>query len=368
MLRSEYHNNGRNILFGDRDSEQSLLIFHDLYPENNYKVSKRDGVKLDFESRLAVDKSKYDYEIMEKGALFNTKIELVLWGTHEGEKYIREFENLLAKLAGGYLRFGAKTSRGFGAARLVNIRKLILNMSEKQDVDKWIDFNWNLVKDSFVPEKVDSDINIDKISAEFEVVNSILVRSNPEYINAEEDFSHISSGNNPVIPGTSFSGALRHSVYNLLFELNYSNPENIVEKIFGKVREDSNLAYSLRARPSNITVSENAITGGKGLIYTRNKVDRFSGAVVKGALFTSKAHYKGHFRVEILLKKECECYRDLILMAIKEIGLGIHPVGGETAVGRGVLSLKSIEVNEQSYMDYLNKGIFVIPKKGEGNA
>lgn len=367
VLRSECNSTTAKTLFGDIDTEQSLLIFHDLYPKSNLKISKRDGVRLDFETRLAVDKSKYDYEIIEKGS-FDVKIELVVWSNHDGETYIEDVENLLSKLSRGQLRFGAKTSRGFGDARINNVKKLTLDMTKKQDMEKWIDFSWDMVTDPFVPREVALDNNIDKISAEFEVEHSILIRSNPDNINASEDFRHISRGNEHVIPGTSFSGALRHSVYNLLDELQYSNREQIIEEIFGKVIEDKNISYRDRAKPSNIIISESVITGGKGLIYTRNKVDRFSGAVVKGALFTSNAYYKGHFRVDILLKKACHGYLDIILMALKEIGSGIHPVGGETSVGRGVLKMKSIEVNGQPFMDYINKGIFKIPDKGEINA
>ena len=79
--------------------------------------------------------------------------------------------------------------------------------------------------------------------------------------------------------------------------------------------------------------------------YTQNKIDRFTGGVINSALFTQENLYGGETKLTLLIKDEngiWEKAKDLILLAILDIGLGFAPVGGAKAVGRGILSLKEV--------------------------
>ncbi len=345
----------------EKDSTQSLISFYDALLIGNPKIQIRDGVRLKHETKTAQDQAKYDYEILEPGQQFCFKAELVI-----REKDLPDTDRIkdllylmLNALKKKKISFGAKTRRGFGVVSLCDEKVLCLNMSKPDDVQKWIDFTWDFEKFINESEKTDisvlqknilqtSEHDLSEIKAEFEIPYSVLIRHYSESPDAP-DTTHLASDGNAVIPGTSWNGAIRHAIYHILKQLNknkqYSEStdklfKKLTTDLFGYVSKDKK-----EAKASRIFIKESLIAGGQALPYIRKKVDRFTGGVVDSALFEEMPHYGGKVKLDIAIKKPEKCEIGLILLALKDMGNGIQPIGGDANIGRGILNtIKNIEI------------------------
>jgi len=333
----------------EKDTTQSLITFYDLFPIGDVNLSSRDGVRLDYETKTAIDQAKYDYEIVERGQQFIFKLEVVFRANHEKQQaQMRDVvTTLCSAIMGQHVTLGAKTRRGFGEVCLQEAAMLTLNMPD--DAQTWIDFEWR--QDYFaahhaamiVPQAISNPRHTD-ISVTFDIPYSILIRhenGNP----SAPDVSHLTSQGIAIIPGTSWGGALRHAVHTILHDMGQgAKSEAIITEIFGEVDQQvrKNKQTTPKARASRITIREALIEGGQSLSYTRNKVDRFTGGVVDTALFDEQPHYGGKVTLSISIKHAQEWEKGVLLLALKDLGNGIQPVGGGANIGRGILQNAAI--------------------------
>ena len=396
------------ILLGERekDSKLSLITFHDVFPcDQSYTINIRDGVAIDNIKRVAKaeEHAKFDYEIIEPGAKFNFKCEVIIREKHRNS--IPQIKNLiyliLDALKNEKISFGAKTRRGFGKVRLDELKIMALNLPE--DAKKWLEFEWNNFTkieelSNFPRDILTTHNNITKIKANFSIPYSILIRhytDNP----ADPDSVHLTSCRQAIIPGTSWAGVIRHTIENIgRTIINKSKVEEIIDQMFGNEKTHASRVY----------INESIIHGGESISYTRNKVDRFSGGVVDSALFDEKPHYNGNVTLDINIKgsalleitnesitnlkseipadkakdlqplmynrfslkklndslnklhftkEEIKVVANhakdgldyeigLILLALKDIGNGVSPVGGGGNIGKGILEMGEISIND----------------------
>ena len=364
----------------NQDTTQSLITFYDLFPKEKITPAIRDGVRLDYETKTAMDTFKYDYEIIERGQQFAFECEVAFRNNHPDEQQT-QMRELLANLCSAMMQkqitLGAKTRRGFGEVSLKDAKMLTLNMPD--DAQTWIDFQWN---DEYFQEhhaetispKMLPNRNRTEMSVTFEIPYSILIRhesGNP----SDPDVTHLTSNDDSIIPGTSWNGALRHAIYDVMQEILrdlekskademkkseaeesiQSEAEEIGRKIttlltglFGDVDKTTK-----QAKASRVMIKESVITNGQRLTYTRNKVDRFTCGVVDSALFDEQPHYGGSVTLDIAIKQAADWEKGLLLLALKDIGNGIQPIGGEANVGRGILMLQHCSLSNDDERTFL---------------
>lgn len=353
-----------NILFGQKaqkneDTTQSLITFYDAKPRGNIheKLALRDGVALDFVTKTAKKGEKYDYEIIECGQQFDFRLEVLFRACHNGNRNKMKdlLFALLTALKHKQIAFGAKTRRGFGMVKLIDENVLALNIANSpDDVERWINFSWDEQAASWCDSEKTyaltqlrqgqldlSSSDTVKMRVDFKIPYSILIRhysSDPQ----DPDTSHLTSlypledgqlKPFSIIPGTSWNGAIRHAIHHILRDLNQPEViDTITNDLFGYVDETEK-----EARASRVLVRESRIDGGEQLAYTRNKVDRFTGGVVDSALFDEKPHYGGKVELHLTIKNAQDWEIGLLLLALKDLGNGIQPVGGAANIGRGIL-------------------------------
>lgn len=113
-----------------------------------------------------------------------------------------------------------------------------------------------------------------------------------------------------------------------------------IEPFFGTWILDSETVANLCA--SRIIFEEMVVEGGHGLPLTRNAIDRFTGGTVEGALYEAAPWAGGTGKLHIRWKRGDEREQTdkvicgMLLWAILDLQSGILPIGGETAVGRGI--------------------------------
>lgn len=325
-----------DAVFGSADdmSGQSLISFFDA-AAISVTTDIRDGIKIDNITKTTQDKSKYNYEIINRGSTFQFRMEAVSRKKTDNNKLEALLTEIIHILENGECRIGAKTSRGLGKIKLSETKKLKLDMSNSEDIKKWIDFSWDDLNsdDSF---ECQSDLfqkpDVFHITAAFTIPDSLLIKSYSTDI-GDVDAVSLTSGGIPVVPGTSWNGAIRHALENAGRELGKHG--EMLKLIQGAFGDESPI-------PSKVVIEESDIEDDWMMMpYVRNKVDRFTGGVVNSALFDEKSVYGGSIQLACKIKNPEDYEKGMLILAIKELQNGIQTVGGGSNIGRGRLEEKA---------------------------
>lgn len=330
------------------ENKQSHVIFYDaLYAgESEPVISVRNSVHL--MDKVGEDGAKFDFEIVESGVRFRTYIELDDSVSADDEKL---FLSQLAALNSGILRFGHKTTRGYGQVRLENVRRLAFD-----DISKWLRFDmydddcWTGAE-TFEPPETGSDTDI--IELELELKSALSIRSYTTEVAADgeptaPDFKYLSLRNGkPVIPGTTWAGVFRDGVARLLGVDKMTDAK--MQELFGYVEQGTKITQK-----SKITFSESVFEDGtyEKKLITRNSIDRFSAATNDGALYTELTIYSGKTSLIVTLPKGTDIdLKTALLAAFADLDNGFIAVGGLTSVGRGLFEIKTLRLNGEDMTD-----------------
>ena len=387
-------------LFGTPEGEtpgtgrdrQSRIFCYDTSLKNAV-MSIRDGVKLG-EHKTPEQESKYEMQIIEQGAAFRMRIEIIerkdcvdRWKSIEQvweieQSWIRQW---LLGFSAGELRMGAKTSRGFGKLKIESARVKKFNMELREDYLKWLDWSWE-DKDAFKKaECIDIRSDTENVNPRTEHVlevplqipYTLMVRTYSEVFQKGEgipDYGQLTVGGRgeaAVIPGNSFAGAFRSHIAKIVKRLahlqSWEEAQRKLEPFFGTWTDGKKGREDLCS--SKVIFEEVVVNGGHGLHTVRNAIDRFTGGTVEGALFEGRPWAGGSALLRIRWKKDCGNQSDeicgMLLWAIADLQSGILPIGGETAVGRGIfckpneqeakIRLDGDVLVEKKIKDYLQK-------------
>ena len=346
-------------LFGSIENdkgEPSHIVFYDACETRPTFTTTRDCVAMKEGEKTAKDKAKFDLQAEETNAVFETVIEL----DEVGCKFADELETAIAALNSGVIRFGAKTSRGYGEARVRELYRAQFTLPV--DADRWLDFDMFSCGDgcyeSIAPARY-SFSRYTRITLSLSQKGGISIRQytteRQENQNKAEgkgaNYKHISLYSDdpdkpgvPVIPGTSWAGAFR-SRYS-----EFMGTEKR-DELFGFVKEKSG-----ESRASRIIFSESQLSAYTQKEITRNSVDRFSGGVKHSSLYTEKAVFNGKCTLEIAVKDAADEELAALCAVICDLDRGYLAVGGLTAVGRGLFRVDRMTVNGAEVTQALKSG------------
>lgn len=354
---------GRN-LFGYSKGEEGILspiwisdLHFDEEENKRPEIIVRDGIKL--EKKITVKGAKYDMEAVETGTSGKFHMELVIRDGNPEEIWLEELKEIFSAINRGDIRFGANKNRGFGK---FEIEKIYLKEFTKENIQKWIAFK---SEDVFKGNPEDLKKYTNKRGTLYKTISVPLTLKGGISIRkystkpGDVDFEHITSNGDPIIPGTSWNGAIRTRAGEIMDGLGISAQPHL-DEMFGFVDEKKNTA-----KQSNIIISESILEGSKELEMTRNKINRFDAATIESALYKERACFEGNVDLEI--KVRCDHGKEkwqigLLLLVIQDIQNGYLPVGGQTAVGRGIFEgkleqilLDGKQIEKAEYDGYMKK-------------
>lgn len=352
-------------------SVESPVILSDAVTCDKTYITERDNVALD-EYKVAKDNliaggkagAKFNYEVVQPGVEFCAIAELPVGNA--GVTHM--FEGLLAKASAQGMCFGAKTTRGLGAVELAVYKK---TFDLNTDLDDWLDFDpfdkgafEGVVQMEFGEYDLGNKLRIELCleqngglsiryyTGEIGEGNKAEIKNSPLLVRADakegEAFTgeYISDPNTPsvsslpVVPGTSWAGAIRHRFSELV------NDDKLVNSVFGYVDNAVGKDKAEKAVKSRISFSETVIHNGKPKTLTRIAVDRFSGAVKNGALLTEQIVFYGEGDLVITVDRSVgEKALYALLAVLTDLHNGYLAVGGETAIGRGLFKIKEMKIN-----------------------
>ena len=318
------------------------------------RISTRDGVGLD-EWGCAVKGSKYDFQIVECDKEYNAIID---YETGEKEDIENVLDDLFGKIAAYDIRFGARTSRGYGLFKVV-IRKK--SFTFPGDAAKWLEFD-PFEKDAFeVSDEIKPVKTVeeyDRVDIDFHIEGTFNIRVKSTKYEVEDDGTKPDSvplmdmKGNAVIPGTAWAGAIRHHMCKLAKEYGLGEKIADVNALFGKMPAGED------HKKSKIYFSETVLDTGSYVTVSRIALDRFTQAPRNGAVFTVKCLKGGKGSLNIRIRKGVmeHLFRQLLSAVIIDMDLGLVPLGGENNVGRGCLKIDKICLNDNTITDKLRAG------------
>lgn len=325
----------------ENEGRMSSLLVSDLIFTSELKTAVRDGVSLN-ENKTSITGSKFDMEILEAGAKAEFYLEIVIREGDDEEKIEQELSMIFNGINAGEIRLGSKKTRGFGKFKILSIvsqsygKENYLEYANSYKKEIWEEKeneleDW-LKKKEWIPKQI-------HIQVPLRLRGGISIRQYAAK-KGEPDYTQILDHGVPVVPGSSFLGAIRHRVREILEELEQNGlklPKEVSEIMndaFGFVKET-------KANASKIIISETEIKGAKALTMVRTGISRFESSVKMGALYKETTYVDGSLTLEIAVQKDKEKAQEewilgLLFLAIKDLQNGLLAVGGETAIGRGI--------------------------------
>ena len=343
----------------DKPLYQSALYCDDLsISDTKPEITIRDGVAINSKTGRAKEHAKYNYELIERDTIFNLRLEIDLIRGHE-LFFKQMLATIIKVLQNGELRLGAKTRSGFGKVKLEDYKVYEFDFHNKEAILKWLKGEFTEPSD-FKYQAFDiAKDNLFKLDATFSIKNSLIVRSytaSPD----EPDSVHIKSRGKDILPGTSLKGAIRARAERILNTL--GKPSGIIEDLFGRVDEDRK-----EAKRGRLIIEETVLDGYPSEVQTRIKIDRFTGGVMEGALLETMPLFSSKdrktFNISITVE-DCKPHEaGLMLLVLKDLWTGDLPVGGEKAIGRGVLKGISANITYEGKRFKIQEDISKLPDK-----
>ena len=235
-----------------------------------------------------------------------------------------------------------------------------------KELDAWIDYNAYDEHAFDNAEKLDGERDERDVRVEitFAMKGTFSVRVNTARTELAEDGSIPDSvplenyKGNPIIPGTAWAGAFRHHMHDILRDIGLDKDDDRVkdlDSLFGMSHNNSGNSKSA------ITFSETEVTirnkEKQRTTVMRTAIDRFTSSSANTALFTGMMYSGGEGKLNIIFNKGgvSEFYSRLLSACICDMHLGLMTVGGEASVGRGLMHITGIKVNDEDRLEQLIK-------------
>ncbi len=357
----------------DKDGRQSCFCCSDLVCSNKSpEIVIRDGIKIDDKTGIVEDKGKYDYEIVERGAVFDLKMEFTY--TDSDEQFVKKMvSTIYAELIKNNIKIGAKTNNGLGQIQLVeneNTAIRIFDFSQKKDVYDWLvnkGLNDQIIPKDQIIKELGEPFKISKnrlaIDVCLKLKNSVIIRS---YSNIPElpDSTHIKSLDDWVLTGSTIKGAIRARANRIVNTLGTS--KEIIKKLFGYVDDKSRSKNSIKG---HVRVKEVVLPKYIAEQQTRIKIDRFTGGTIGAALFDSMPLFVDFndkaLKIEITVEDCKDSWAGLLLLVLKDLWTGDLAIGGEKNIGRGVFEGVTATVDYNNSLIEIDKDFGNIAEKSK---
>ena len=355
---------------GTKGDRQSRIFCYDTYL-NNATTSIRNGVKLG-KNKTAESGAKYEIQVIERNAAFCMRIEIIeredLLSKETNIQEVGNRDRLWVKrwvhgFLSGELRIGSRSNRGFGKLIIESAKVKRFQMEQQDDYLEGLEWNWDNDSAFDKAETIECKYSINEkrnlctehlLEVPLEIPYTLLVRTYSAVFRKGEDLPDYgqltvkNKGEQAVIPGSSIAGAFRSHIAKIVKRIaefqSWEETQKKLEPFFGTWIDGKEKGETLLA--SRVIFEEIVVNGGNGLPMNRVAIDRFTGGTVEGALFEEIPWANGNvtFRVRWKKSKDDECNKmsshkvicGMLLWAILDLQSGILPLGGETAIGRGI--------------------------------
>lgn len=380
VLRSSisdiYGEEAAEALFGKvngKDAAQSLVNISDVVLTSK-GIVVRDGVAIDELTGVAKTGAKFDFEALERGATGDLTMEITIRQQNvanpidlcyvhneyavNGDCY-GELAATLADLLTGGVSVGALTTKGYGKiADKEAVKVYDFDFTEPKAAERWLTYisEDKLQAASYVGKGA-STFAPDNfyLEANCALQGALLIRDfDVDDAKQEGDATlsavQLKSGDDYVIPGTSWKGVLRSRAYKILLQLtgyDEASARRWLNEIFGFANDTERSGKRSKLSVEETYISPHTLTAMR---QTRNRIDRFTGSTIDSALFCEEPVWQRErgaqtVTLKLRLQKCTQAEAGLMLLLLKDLWLGNLNIGSGKGIGRGVLRGKSCAIH-----------------------
>lgn len=365
-------------LFGsiDDDGNQSMINISDIILENA-KIINRDGIKIDLFTGVSKQGAKFDFEAIDKGATGDLYIEVTLRESYLSEQnklnisYRKEHKDFaingdvygeltatIADILTEGINVGSLTTKGYGKIKSREpVKMYVFDFKNPQGAMKW----WQYLNEGILQDIAYTGNNSVAVVSEedfvmqmeFALTSSMIIRDYDVDTDDEKEkiaAVQMKSGEDFVIPATSIKGVLKSRAYKILMNLNHHDEqeaEDFLDNLMGREtynKEDK--GQKSRLYIDEVYIRPNILHSKK---QSRNRIDRFTGGTIDSALFTDKPIWqtdksKATIAINLQVQNCDEKEAGLMLLVVKDLWLGDLAIGGNKAIGKGVLKGKKCTI------------------------
>lgn len=332
---------------------------------------KRERVRLN-DQGSAEDNGKFDVTAVPAGTRFT--FELKYWSDQESDPQWQSLLNLLEHPA---FRLGSNTRSGFGALRVNEINEGKYDLSKAEDVAAWQSLSRNLSDTrKLTKTETDEPQNHNSITATISLTGEGFMRIGggdlpvhtsdepADLIMQSEKYLTWGSGKAqfsqryPLIPGSAIKGALAHRLtfHDNRINSQFADKMDSDERQAAVDRKNTPIAKQLLGFASNTDKSQDGTRNSEGAaghvlindVYLdgaaqtsklwHNKIDRFTGGVVDGALYSEEVLYQPKFTFSLTFLRSTEVTlqaRHAIKATLDDLCQGRLPLGANGSRGLG---------------------------------
>lgn len=338
--------------WGESEKSASFIDCSDLFIcklpngidlKNGNIEEDRDGIRLNSATGLVAKGAKFNYEVLPPGAEFDLTMEFRVFNNYQTAYNLASKIKML--IESGF-QVGAKTTNGFGLLKgQASIFSIDFNVTDQFNC--WVENDFSKLK-PLETQNTQIESSDFKIDATFRIKNSLIIRSYSKDP-ALPDATHLKSGGRNVLSGSSVKGALRARAERILNTIKSDSAgiNNFLAGLFGEVEKETDGETVKKdgfTVPSRVFVNEVLIDDSsvKEEIQTRIQIDRFTGGTVDGALLeevpvfpVQNTEQIKNLVIRIVDPQPTD--KGLLLLLLKDLWTSDLPIGGEKAIGRGVL-------------------------------
>ena len=358
-------------LFGSIVSDEKCyrkIIFTDgWFKKGSKRMELRPSVRLDPVSGTASASDikgtsysaghKFEIEYMGAGAVI--QFDIYIYGTAQSVNEDSDrICQIFAAISDGEIRFGGKKSSGNGGMKLTEVKFQRYDMKTVQGRKAWMaeavtePADIKELKDLVHPGKHLTAYTV-RVRGKTEgplLVKSIAVnevgKGAPDYVNIRN------AAGDYIIPGSSIKGAVRNRMQYIADYLSANRDDvsdGIMEAAFGRdgSRRDTGTAGNIYF---NDAVVGSRITNDTMAPIHRIHIDKFTGGVINGALFSEKP-VAGKINIEISVsgrkgQQDADRTCGLLLLALRDLAAGRFNLGSGFSVGKGFITVQSLTVTD----------------------
>ena len=314
-------------LLGSPKQAGHLLVSDGVFDRTAERYT-RPRLRINGETGTADEGGKFDVAHIGTGSRF--RFSLTWLGLKACDEELTAVEQMLAALNRGEIRLGAQKSNGFGRVEL-KVYKCTFDLTDPSDRAAWLGDTCQGTPLT-LPEVVNARRVTFLVSGQ---ADSLLVKAGAALQKEGCAYTpNLTEGGRPILPGSSIKGAVRARAEMIAGFLGL--PLEVTENLFGRMSSKGD-----NGKPGCVFFEDGRLSGEKRLQISRIRINRFTGGIIRGGLFTEEPLSCG---VEMHISAPDDpAACGLLLYALRDLGLGLYNLGSGGAIGRGYLSVREIK-------------------------
>lgn len=331
----------------------------------------RDRVAIN-DRGVAKDTAKFEQIMLPAGLRFSTTIQWTLTDAADSAALLTQWDQLLQLWADRRMAFGASTRNGLGQIKLVGLQEQLFDLAQGPSAAKALQLAARAVPTTLsktlaaASTALVADIPLQALDNWRCGSGSVLLGKAPKsgsvalisYSEPRVEWQQHQARwqtKSPVLCGSSIKGILAHRL-----AFHYRRHAGIFAE---QMAEESHASWQKRPDALDTLlglVGENHEDARAGLLYvddssidvkaedtvlrTHNAIDRFTGGVMQGALFTEELLYRPKFSVRLWLRKTDSLDATLkaaLADTLRDLTEGLLPMGAGSGRGSSLVALDS---------------------------